>query len=71
MIGVRGMRGVRLWGREGREVSTSRRAWRWASHQEVPQGRQPARLLCPWASPGQKTGTGCHALLQGILLTQG
>lgn len=35
MIGVRGMRGVRLWGREGREVSTSRRAWRWASHQEV------------------------------------
>ena len=24
-----------------------------------------------WDSPGKKTGVGCHALLQGILLTQG
>ena len=31
----------------------------------------PARLLCPWDSPGQDTGGGCHALLQGIFLTQG
>ena len=23
------------------------------------------RLLCPWNSPGQNTGVGCHALLQG------
>ena len=30
-----------------------------------------ARLLCPWDSPGKKTGVGCHALLQGIILTQG
>ena len=29
------------------------------------------RLLCPWDSPGKKTGVGCHALLQGIFLTQG
>ena len=29
-----------------------------------------ARLLCPWDSPGKNIGTGCHALLQGILLTQ-
>ena len=36
-----------------------------------PCGRQPARLLCPWDSPGKKTGVGCHALLQGIFLTQG
>ena len=28
-------------------------------------------LLCPWDSPGKNTGVGCHALLQGILLTQG
>ena len=28
-------------------------------------------LLCPWDSPGKKTGVGCHALLQGIFLTQG
>ena len=31
----------------------------------------PARLLCPWDSPGKNTGVGCHALLQGIFLTQG
>ena len=31
----------------------------------------PTRLLCPWNSPGKKTGVGCHALLQGIFLTQG
>ena len=29
-------------------------------------GRQPARLLCPWDSPGKTTGLGCHFLLQGI-----
>ena len=33
-------------------------------------GLQPTRLLCPWDSPGKNTGVGCHALLQGILLTQ-
>ena len=30
-----------------------------------PHGPQSARLLCPWDSPGKKTGVGCHALLQG------
>ena len=25
---------------------------------------QPARLLCPWDSPGKNTGAGCHFLLQ-------
>ena len=34
-------------------------------------GLQPARLLCPWDSPGKNTEVGCHALLQGIFLTQG
>ena len=33
-------------------------------------GPQPARLLCPWDSPGKNTGVGCYALLQGIFLTQ-
>ena len=28
------------------------------------------RLLCPWDFPGKNTGVGCHALLQGIFLTQ-
>ena len=29
-------------------------------------GLQPARLLCPWNSPGKNTGVGCHFLPQGI-----
>ena len=37
----------------------------------LPHGPWPARLLCPWDSPGKNTGVGCHALLQGIFLTQG
>ena len=36
-----------------------------------PSEPQPARLLCPWESPGKNTGVGCHALLQGIVPTQG
>ena len=36
-----------------------------------PHELQPARLLCPWDSPGNNTGVGCHSLLQGIFLTQG
>ena len=26
----------------------------------------PTRLHCPWDSPGQNTGVGCHFLLQGM-----
>ena len=29
-----------------------------------PHRRQPARLLCPWDSPGKNIGVGCHFLLQ-------
>ena len=36
-----------------------------------PHRLQPARLLCPWSSPGKNTGVGCPFLLQGIFLTQG
>ena len=36
-----------------------------------PYGLQPARLLCPWDSPGKNIGVCCHALLQGIFPTQG
>ena len=28
-------------------------------------------VLCLWDSPGKDTGVGCHALFQGIFLTQG
>ena len=34
-------------------------------------GLGPARLLCPWDSPGENTGACCHALLQGIFPTLG
>ena len=34
-------------------------------------GLQPTKLLCLWDSPGKTTGVGCHALLQGIIPTQG
>ena len=34
-------------------------------------GLYPTRLHCPWDSPGKNIGVGCHALLQGIFLTQG
>ena len=36
-----------------------------------PHRLQPARLFCPWDSLGKNIGVGCHALLQGIFLTQG
>ena len=36
-----------------------------------PSGRWPARLLCPWDSPGKNAGVGCRVLLQGIFPTQG
>ena len=29
------------------------------------------RLLCPWDSPGNNTGVGCHFLLWGIFPSQG
>ena len=35
-----------------------------------PHGIQPFKLLYSWDSPGRNTGVGCHALLQGIFLTQ-
>ena len=35
-----------------------------------PHELQPSMLLCPWDSPDRNTGVGCHALLQGIFLTQ-
>ena len=36
-----------------------------------PHGLYPARLLCPWDSPGKNTGVDYHFLLQGIFPTQG
>ena len=36
-----------------------------------PHELYPARLLCPWNSPGKNTGVDCHSLLRRIFLTQG
>ena len=36
-----------------------------------PHGLCPARLLCPWNSPGKNTAVGSHSLLQGIFPTEG
>ena len=33
-------------------------------------GLQPSRLLCPWESPGQDTGVGCHSLPRRSARTQ-
>ena len=33
-----------------------------------PHGLQPARLLCPWDSPSQKTGTDIYTLLMCVCL---
>ena len=48
-----------------------RYVWVCVSHSVVsdslqPHGLWPARLLCPWNSPGKNTGVGCHFFLQGI-----
>ena len=36
-----------------------------------PCGLKPAKLFCPWDSPGKNTAVGCHALLQGNLPNPG
>ena len=40
------------------------------SNSEIPW-TMACQLLCPWNSPHKHAGLGCHALLQGIFLTQG
>ena len=35
-----------------------------------PHGLQPARLLCPWDTPGKNIEVSCRFLLQGIFPTQ-
>ena len=37
----------------------------------LPCGLQPAKLLCPWNSPGKNTEVGSCSLLQGISPAQG
>ena len=41
------------------------------SHSVVSDSLWPHGLYSPWNPPGQNTGVGCHALLQGIFPTKG
>ena len=41
------------------------------SHSIMSKSLGPHGLYRPWNCPGQNTGVGCHALLQGIFPTQG
>ena len=41
------------------------------SGRSIPNELWPARLLCPWDSPGKNTAVDCHFLLQRTFLTQG
>ena len=41
------------------------------SHSVLSDSLRPHGIYSPWNSPGQNTGVGCHALLQGIFPTQG
>ena len=43
------------------------------SNSVQPHRQQPTRLLCPWDSPGENTGVGCHFLwiFQCKLLREG
>ena len=43
----------------------------WSDLAAAAAGLLSAKFLCPWDSSGKNTGVGCHALLQGIFLTQG
>ena len=72
-----GLWGLWLW-RAGLELRFSVVACDWysclcslVSDCLQPPGLEPARLLCPWDSPGKNTGVDCHSLLQGIFPTQG
>ena len=51
----------------GSEVSENRSV---VSKSLQSHGLQPARVLCPWYSPGKNTRVCFHFLLQGIFLTQ-
>ena len=51
------------------DMNTWKRSWKWKSL--LCLTLQPHGLYSPWNSPGQNSGVGCHALLQGIFPTQG
>ena len=80
--GMRVGRGTHVWGKEERNPTSSRErpspGTGGCCAGPLSRVRVPAtpltaahRLFCPWESPGKNTAVGCHALLQGVFLTQG
>ena len=53
--------------REVKRSETLSHVWLFVTPMEL----WPARLLCPWNSPGKNTGVGSHSLPQGIFPIQG
>ena len=53
----------------------NKRKWKWSrllvSDSLWPPGLYPAKLLCPWDTPGKNTGVGCHFLFPGDLSNPG
>ena len=45
--------------------------WKWKCYLLSCVQLFPIGLFCPWDTPGQITGVGCHSLFQGIFPTQG
>ena len=56
---------------QGQSVCVCTKSFQVVSNSLRTHGLYPARLLCPWDSPGKYTGVGHQALLQGIFPTQG
>ena len=57
--------------RELRVLNLLMLSWSVMSTLSNPMGHSPPGSSVHRDSPGQNTGVGCHALLQGIFLTQG
>ena len=60
------VRSINAWSWQAENVSLSV-----VSDSLWPHGLKPARVLCPWDSPGKNTGVGCYALLQEIFPNPG
>ena len=79
--GTGGLVGCRLWGRTESDTTEATQQQQQHTYEKSesascsvalqPLGLCPARLLCPWNSPGKNTAVGSHSLLQGIFPTEG
>ena len=57
---------------ESRNIKQMQAGVRYVPAHTLPHhGLPPARLLCPWSSPGKNSGVGAHFLLHRIFPVQG